>query len=133
MDRVYPKRGFNRREPRERRGFNRRGLFREGVEALWVPEVLIPGIESLGGFGAVAQSIDWSINGDENWRKDASPGQLQDWAAAEEVNGKKDGCPETPAKAAAARGVGVGGSGLCGLFVHEESVAQKQNFSPQNR
>src|SRR6516162_9425848 len=62
-------RRFNRRKSRwigtlrarERRGFNRRGLFREHAGSLWVPESDIPVIELSGGFGIVAQGIDWSI------------------------------------------------------------------------
>jgi hypothetical protein len=85
----------------------------------------------MGGFGVVAQDIDWSIDDEKNWfGKNACPvDQRLGRADTEEVNGKKDGCPETPAKAAAARGTGGVGSAfdlVCGLFVHGESVGQEE-------
>jgi hypothetical protein len=117
-----------RRERRERRGYNRRALFRERAGSFWVPEFPIPEIESFEGFGPKAQDFDWTVDGDESWWKEAFIGQPLGRAAAEEVNEEKDRCPETPAKEAKA--LGLDGFGLafdlvCGLFVHGESVKRE--------
>ena len=129
-------RRFNRRKSRcigtlrarERRGFKRRGLFRERAGSFWVPEFPIPEIESFEGFGPKAQDFDWTVDGDESWWKEAFIGQPLGRAAAEEVNDEKDRCPETPAREAEARGTGGVSSGfdlVCGLFVHGESVKRE--------
>jgi hypothetical protein len=123
---------FNRRKRRERRGFNRRALFRERAGSFWVPESPIPEIESFEGFGLPAQDVDWTVDGDKSWWKEAFTGQPLGRAAAEEVNEEKDRCPETPTREAEARGTGGLGFGLDlvrGLFVHGVSVAQKEGFN----
>ena len=98
----------------------------------WVPERDVPKVKSLSWFRERAHPVKWRVDRKHSRRKEAFPDQPCGRADTEEVNEDKDGCPETPAKASSAVGVGGLGLGLdlvCGLLVHGRSLAQDRRFN----
>ena len=98
-------------------------------ENMYMPEAevrkIIPACRPMG----KTEGVDWSANGSsDGGRNKTFFFQLVDRAGAQRINDEGQKEPKEPAKDAAALGA-VLGFGLCGLLVHEKSVAQKEGFN----